>query len=379
MSTSNDRGFESFKEPEEQGKIVKCPSCGGNMTFDPATQTLYCEYCGNRVDFEKDKEVKEIAIEKAFAAAEKWNDAVTVRCDNCGAKVVISANEVATRCPYCGTAQIKKTEEIAGIKPNAVYPFTVTEQGAEDCAKRWCKKRLFAPRKFKKQIAADNLKGVFQPCFTFDSDTFSTYDGRVGKRRTRTVGTGKNQRTETYIEWKIISGTFSRFFDDVTIAAAKEFDQKKLNKIMPFNINTIAVYEKKYLAGYVANHYDKDVKTAWIEAKSTMDSIIRKAIIAQYNCDVVDYLNVSTNHQNVTYKYVLLPIYFLSYKYRKKQYGLFINGNTGKVSGKTPISPLRVAIAVLLGLGALIGILYFIARNGAVDEIMSYCKELLPF
>ena len=66
MSTSNDSGFESFKEPEEQGKIVKCPSCGGNMTFDPATQTLYCEYCGGRVDFEKDKEVQEIAIEKAF-------------------------------------------------------------------------------------------------------------------------------------------------------------------------------------------------------------------------------------------------------------------------------------------------------------------------
>ena len=350
MSTSNDSGFESFKEPEEQGKMVKCPSCGGNMTFDPATQTLYCEYCGNRVDFEKDKEVREIAIEQAFAAAEKWDDTVTVRCDNCGAKVVIPANEVATKCPYCGTAQIKKTEEIAGIKPNAVYPFTVTEQGAEDKAKKWCRSKLFAPRKFKKQIAADNLKGVFQPCFTFDSDTFSTYDGRVGKRRTRTVGSGKNQRVETYIEWHNISGTFSRFFDDVTIAAAKEFDQKKLNKIMPFNINTIAVYEKKYLAGYVANHYDKDVKSAWTEAKSMMDGIIRKAIIAQYNCDVVDYLNVSTNYEAVKFKYMLIPVYLMNFAFRKKKYRVYMNGSTAKITGKTPVSPWRVLLASVLGI-----------------------------
>ena len=365
MSTSNDNsGFESFKEPEEQGKIVKCSSCGGNMSFDPATQTLVCEYCGNSVDFEKSKKVEEIAIEKAFATTKKWDDAITVRCDNCGAKVVIPANEVATTCPYCGTAQIKKTEEIAGVRPNAVYPFTITEKDAEEDAKTWCKKKIFAPRDFKKHISSESLKGVFQPCFTFDSDTFSTYNGVVGKTKTRTVGSGKNRRVETYVEWQHISGTFSLFFDDVTIAASEEFDQKKLKKMMPFNIETIVVYEKKYLAGYVANHYDKDIKSAWDDAKAIMDKDIRNDIVSNYDCDVVDYLNVSTSHNNVTYKYVLMPVYLLNYRYHKKDYTVYVNGNTGKVAGKTPISPLRVAITVLLGIGLIVGIVW-LAINGS--------------
>lgn len=374
-----DAGFEAAKEPEEQGKIVKCPSCGGNMVFDPATQQLYCEHCGGRVDFEKDDKVKEIDIEKAFEAADKWDDTVTVRCDNCGAKVVISSSEVSTTCPYCGTAQIKKTEEIAGVRPNAVYPFTVTKDQAREYAKKWCRKRLFAPRKFKKQIAAENMKGVFQPCFTFDSETSSYYQGRLGKTRTRTVGSGKNRRTETYIEWRSVSGCFDRFFDDVTIAASSEFDQKKLDKVMPFNPSTITVYEKKYLAGYYANHYDKDIRDAWVEAKTIMDGVIRKAIIAQYDCDVVDYLNVQTEHDDVTYKYVLMPVYFLTYKYKKKYYGVYVNGNTGKVAGKTPVSFWRVLIAVLLGLGVVGGLIYLFVQSGLMNEILSEAPAFLTF
>ncbi len=31
----------------------KCPSCGGTMTYDPATGKLVCGYCGATKDFEE--------------------------------------------------------------------------------------------------------------------------------------------------------------------------------------------------------------------------------------------------------------------------------------------------------------------------------------
>ena len=286
-----------------------------------------------------------------------------VRCENCGSKIVIGANEVAKACPYCGTSQIRLTDEIAGIRPNAVYPFTVTGDSAEAFAKKWAKKRFYAPLKFKKSIEAKNLHGVFEPGFTFDSDTFSTYRGRIGKHKTKTVGSGKNQRTVTYTEWRTISGTYSVAFDDVTITASSDNEQKTFDKLMPFNNDEISVYEKRFLAGYQAKHYNKDVRACWNDAKDRMDQRIRNLILKKYDYDVVDYLNVSTTHSDVTYKYVLYPVYLLNYHYKNKSYNVAVNGSTGKVAGKTPVSALKVAVTVLIGIAAAVG-LYLLYRFG---------------
>ena len=95
-----------------------------------------------------------------------------------------------------------------------------------------------------------------------------------------------------------------------------------------------------------------------------MDEVLRKEILGQYSYDVVSYLNVDTTHSSVTYKYVLLPVYILNYNYRGKNYSIYVNGNTGKVTGKTPVSALKVALTVLLGIIIIGGIAYLIYANG---------------
>ena len=361
---SDDSGYDEFNDSVDRGKEVKCESCGGNMVFDPETQMLKCDYCGATLDFEKDKKVSENNIEKAFSTAKKWDNAVVVRCENCGAKVVIESDEVAKECPYCGTSQIKRTDEIVGLKPTAVYPFMIKADDAEAIAKKWAKKKLYAPIKFKKEIEAKNFHGVFEPGFTFDSNTFSSYSGVLGKTKTRTVGSGKNRRVETYVQWFHVSGTYTTFFDDVTISASNETAQKQFNKLMPFNKDTIRVYEKRFLAGYQANHYTKDIHVCWGEAKGVMDARIRELIIGQYDCDHVQSLNVSTTHKDVTYKYVLFPMYRFNYTFKNKKYDIAVNGSTGKVVGKTPVSVWKVLITIGIAIAIAAG-LYILYRLGA--------------
>lgn len=351
----NEESLLNDTDKRAETEFVKCSTCGGNMVFDPEKQVLSCPYCGQYKDFLKDSDVKERDIETAFELAEKWDDTSVVSCDNCGAKFVVTSNEVALYCPYCGTSHVRKSSDLAGIKPNALYPFIFSRERANDIAKKWAKRKLFAPKRFKKNICADNIHGVYEPCFTFDSKTVSCYDGRLGKRRTRTIRTKDGVRTETYIEWRHVSGVYDHFFDDVTIAAGGGLEQRSYDKLSPFDMNTIKVYNKDYLAGYSANHYSKDLKTAWEESKQIMDSRIRKFIVDMYNCDVVGYLNVSTIHNDATFKYVLLPVYILNYRYGKKDYKVLVNGNTGKVTGKTPVSFWRVLIAILLGFGVIAG------------------------
>ena len=64
-----------------------------------------------------------------------------------------------------------------------------------------------------------------------------------------------------------------------------------------------------------------------------MDENIRRGILSNYIYDRFGYLNVSTSHNGVTYKYVMLPVYVGNYRYNKKAYNFYVNGENGKVNG----------------------------------------------
>ena len=351
-----------YKEMREVETFsAKCQGCGATMVFDPETQSLKCPHCGTVGEIEKDFSVIENDIIKGFQDAEKWNpnEQATYKCDNCGAIVVLSVDEEASICPFCKTTHIAKEGAFESIRPHMVIPFQFSVQKATDFSKKWAKTRIFAPRAFKKSICIENIQGIYEPCFTFDSNTYSTFYGRVGDRRTRTVGTGKNRRTETYIVYRNVGGSHDRFFDDVLIATNENFNQSDLQKLSPFKTEAACVYENKYLSGFVAEGYHKNLDESWRDAKVEIEARIRRQIIDRLHCDVVDYLNVNTRHENVKFKYLLIPVYTMVYRFKNKNYLVRVNGSTGRVKGKCPISPLRVAIGTILGIGAVIGALCF--------------------
>lgn len=363
----------SFEEIGAEGRRVgteteKCPSCGSNMVFDPEGQCLSCPHCGTKVQFEKGDTAKELDLSSALGKDRQWNaeEAVVFSCDNCGAKVVLKAGQTAKLCPFCGTAHVRKTEELAGLKPNGLIPFSFGEEKAVEYSKTWAKKRFFAPRKFKKHLTAENVNGVYVPCFTFDSHTTSYYEGRIGTTHTRTVGSGKNRRTETYTVWRNISGTYYDDFNDVLITAGSKLDQQKLDKIRPYDTDAGKVYEENYLLGFMAYQYDEGLDGCWDKAKGFIDKELRNRILSQYSYDRVAYLNVSTRHERVTYKYVMLPVYVGNYNYKKKLFNFYVNGESGRTWGKYPKSVPKILSLVLLG-AALVGLaVWYFVTNGGV-------------
>ena len=168
-------GIDGAERIKVETESVKCAGCGANMIFDADLQTLYCPHCGSKKELGESKIAREKDIFDGLSADSAWKaDETTVfRCENCGAKVVLAKMETAKTCPFCGTAHVQKTEELAGLKPDAVLPFTFGREKALEYSKAWAEKRFFAPRKFKKNLNAENVNGIYTPCFTFDSHTFS--------------------------------------------------------------------------------------------------------------------------------------------------------------------------------------------------------------
>ena len=58
----------------------------------------------------------------------------------------------------------------------------------------------------------------------------------------------------------------------------------------------------------------------------------------------------------------MLPVWMSAFKYKDKTYQFVVNGQSGKVGGKYPISPWRVAIAVIIAI-IIIVLLYMLTQG----------------
>ncbi|MBQ8762364.1 MAG: hypothetical protein IJZ26_03555 [Clostridia bacterium] len=342
--------------------VYKCPNCGGEAVFDPNEQKMKCLYCESTFEIDSSRKVYEQDLQNLLHNAVVWNEADVYQCKSCGAKEIVSKQEMAHQCPFCGTNNIIKTEELPGIQPHGVVPFKLDKEKAENIAKAWAKKKLYAPRKFKKSARSENLYGVYNPVFTFDSETKTDYNGRLGKNHYYTTYRNGKPVTETRVEYFHIKGNHVATFDDIIVQASSSIPAKNLNEIAPFPTNNAPLYKSEFLHGYSASTYNKDGKACWHDGQNIMKNKIEAQILSKYTYDVKDYVNMNIAFLKNQYKYVLVPVYVGHYKYKNKLFNFYINGDTGKISGKTPVSGWKVFFTVLLTLLVIggISILYFL-------------------
>ncbi|MFY3790699.1 hypothetical protein ACOQFO_03150 [Ureibacillus sp. MALMAid1270] len=368
---SYERQEEYLKEVDEHD--AKCPSCGASIQFNPASGKLSCPYCGHEEEVVKPASPEELFAEELdFNQAEarksfEWGkDKKVVICDACAAEMIYDVLEVANVCPYCGSNHVMEAAAENSLEPNGIIPFTVTKEQANSNFRQWIKRKWFAPNEAKRSAKADAFSGVYLPYWTFDSKTKSNYTARYGKNRTVTDKDGKT-RTET--DWYFTSRTYERFIDDHLVRASKRYNDKILKQVEPFGTNQSLTFNKDFLHGYVAERYSVGLKEGWEQAKGEIHNQLRREIDRhirnRHHADKVSNLQFSTVHSKVKYKYIMLPLWLSSFKYKDKIYQFMVNGQTGKVGGESPISPIKVAFAVLLGLIAA-GIVYYLYQEGYI-------------
>ena len=95
--------------------------------------------------------------------------------------------------------------------------------------------------------------------------------------------------------------------------------------------------------------------------KGRLERNIKRKIEKDYHANTVRSLRVKTSYTKIKYKYLLLPVWMAHFKYKDKIYQFMVNGQTGKVSGKIPISPAKVAISVV-GVLLLLALMWWISN-----------------
>ncbi|MBL9129980.1 MAG: hypothetical protein JNG86_02200 [Verrucomicrobiaceae bacterium] len=146
----------------------------------------------------------------------------------------------------------------------------------------------------------------------------------------------------------------SQDFDDVLVPASKGVHSKLLDDLQPFPTTTDLVpYDAGYLSGWVVEQYQIDLVDAATHSRERMDHALRSACASQVPGDTHRNLRIAPEFSAQTFKHVLLPVWLLTYTYGTKSYQVTVNGATGKVSGEYPLSWVKITIAIVLALIAL--------------------------
>ena len=129
-----------------------------------------------------------------------------------------------------------------------------------------------------------------------------------------------------------------------------------VGKVQPFDINEYVRYDDKFLAGFMANHYDVQPLDAWKNAEQRIRNDFQTRIMNRYGASHVDFLDIKLSHVSKSFKYLMLPLYISAVKYKNKVYNQYTNGQTGKVAGKAPLSWLKIGLVSLLGIAAIVAL-----------------------
>ena len=362
----------------EMAGSFSCPSCGGRPTWNPAGQNLHCADGGSDSPVTMDHTAPaEYDINTApKGKALDWGDEMhVVRCEGCGAQTILGAGESATLCAFCGSPHVLDDQSAAGIAPESCIPFMVPQKDAVGIFRKWLKGKLFAPSKAKKMAMLGQILGVYLPHWTYDSDTVSEYVGQEGHYYYVTVPVRVNRngkwvtemRQERRTRWIPTRGVVSQVFDDVLIAGSDRLPESQLASVRPFDLGKLCRYQAAFLAGYSAEKASVDVETGWTKAQAAIDETMKDLAMRDIlrRADEARVSGIQSSHSNVRYKLTLLPMYLSSFGYKGKTFRVLVNGQSGKCNGQSPVSALRVAIAVILGLAVAGGLFWLLSGGGS--------------
>jgi len=355
-----------------------CPACGGDLQWDAKKQALACPYCGTIVPWTPSAdaapgEIVEHDLESALsdpAVARGWGDAKReVRCQSCQAVSIFVGTKVADRCEFCGSPSIIATEaRDEAITPESLLPFKVSDGQVRDLIRTWYGTRWFAPDKLKRAALTDTLHGVYIPYWTFDAHVDARWSAEAGYHCYETesyTDSGGNRATRQVqrTRWEPASGRLAHFFDDELVPGTGGIKDALIRGVEPFPTTTdLKPYSPEYVRGWAVERYQVDLRRAAQIGQQTMEVKVRSMCAAQVPGDTYRNLSVASDYQGRTFKYVLVPIWLVSYTYGAKAFQVVANGFTGKIAGERPYSWVKIFFAAMAALVAL-GVVLMLANR----------------
>ena len=318
----------------------KCPGCGSDMVFNADTGLLHCESCGRNENIEKMKQQNQGGSYEEFVSWTGRNtyqdeSAAQYQCNNCGAILITGADTTATNCSFCGAPMILGNRLSGELAPSKVIPFSITREQAEEAFKKWCKKSILMPDNFKKADRLKSIAGMYVPFWLYDVNGKGEVwgEGKIVHHSRQ----GNYEITET--EYYDLYRNVDLYFNKIPVDASEKMDDATMDKLEPFDYSELQDFKTPYLSGYLAEKYNYTDEQMFPRVQERVASYTMEYIrstMRQYTSTSIENRKLSIWPKEV--HYTLLPVWILCYDYKQMEHCFVMNGQTGKIVGKPPIS-----------------------------------------
>lgn len=331
----------------------RCPGCGGTLRFDIQKQKLVCDYCNSEFDSDSIEEVK--PAEEGLVFNGQSMEAKIFTCPNCGAEVFATDLDAVEYCSYCGTFVTLQSRLAKIQKPSYIVPFNITKEKCLELYKEELKKSYFLPKYMNAENAESNLKNFYIPFWGY-SQKFKP-DADV-KFKTTVDYTEKDadfrQRFDTGLVRYNATAKISGGVDGMIFDASSNLDDRISEGIKDFPVACLKPFKGAVMAGSYADVADVRSETYTDDAcakgltavagkiqnkvkeKEAIHIEVKYGKSAKFFTDP-DIYQTPDDYCDVDSKLAMLPVWFLTYKNKKRVFYSVINGFTGKIFAAIPV------------------------------------------
>lgn len=323
--------------------LFRCKNCGGNTVYSPEKGKMYCPHCDG---------IDSGEIEGAGIRAE---------CVNCGAPLEIKEYNSTCKCEYCGSYIILDERVEGEYRPRMVLPFQIGMKRAVELLKKEFKSRVFTPGTFLAESTLEEMKGMYVPFWLYDYKADINYIGKGTKVRVWTGGDTEYTETSYYHVARNMGIDFRKVPVDASIAMPDDV----MDLMEPFDYNASKEFQAEYMSGFYGEIYNEGADSLEERAKRKAENdadVLLKDTLGGYTSLIPERKDICLSRKEANY--ALLPVWRYIYKYQEKDYPFYVNGQTGKIIGSTPVSRKKVLAyggtvfaAVWMALSFLIGIM----------------------
>ncbi|MDX2055089.1 MAG: hypothetical protein SFV15_21995 [Polyangiaceae bacterium] len=235
----------------------------------------------------------------------------------------------------------------------------IQEGRAQAAANRRIARAWLAPQAFRR-ARAETVTGVYVPTYLYSAHCESDFKVEIGEQyqESETYTTTENgrsvqrTRTVTSTEWYPLRGRYSAYVERV-VSASSGIPNPELEAIEPFDLRALHRFRAETLAGFAAEEASLPTATCWANAREEASAEVGERISKFLPGDSQRSLEQRVDFRNEDLTLALLPVWVLAVRYHpeRRVVRMLINGQTGALYVRTPISKYKVLTLAMVVIG----------------------------